>query len=112
MAKLECSVISTIIQKYIFLFQINLILVKYGKAKLFSHFHNSTIVLVSMNSTLNPFIYALWGRQFRIGIKSALCRCIDHTTKSDVTLNSGQEGSYGLSCTSGQNNNAFEISNM
>jgi hypothetical protein len=87
--------------------------VKYGQAKLFSHFHNSTIVLVSLNSTLNPFIYALWGRQFRSVIKSGLCRCFGRTTdgrKSDVTLNSGQEGNYELSFTSGQTNNAMETS--
>ena len=97
---------------FLFLFQINLILVKYNQAKLFSHFHNFTIVLVSLNSTLNPFIYALWGRQFRPGIKAGLCRCFGRKTKSDVTLNSGQEGSYELSFVSGQNNISLETSSL
>ncbi len=85
---------------------------KYGQTKLFSHFHNFTIVLVSLNSTLNPFIYALWGKQFRTGIKSALCRCSDRTTISDIALNSGQEGSYESYFISGQKNSAFETSTL
>ena len=41
--------------------------------KLFNHFHNVSSVMVFLSSTLNPFIYGLWGKHFRAGIKSALC---------------------------------------
>ena len=55
--------------------QIYFILHKFRLVDLFTVFHNITILVVFLNSTLNPFIYAFWSNNFRSAIKTALCHC-------------------------------------
>ena len=47
----------------------------YRQAQLYTDFHNISSIVVLLSSTLNPFIYGLWGKDFRAALKSALC-CI------------------------------------
>ena len=67
----------------------------YRLAGMFTHAHNVTTVMVFLSSTLNPFIYGLWGKHFREGImrgiKTALC-CIGYAPKNTMTAGYGNEG--------------------
>ncbi|XP_070571123.1 galanin receptor 2b-like [Ptychodera flava] len=52
--------------------------------------YNSTRVLAAVNSCLNPFIYAVWSRPFRQGVKAVFCRRrktwnTDHSYVSNIS---------------------------
>jgi hypothetical protein len=68
--------------------------VKYRVAAMFTHVHNATSVVVLLSSTLNPFIYGLWGKQFRAGLKAAACCCFGHEPGNTMTVGLGNEGLY------------------
>ena len=78
------------------------ILHKFRLVELFSVFHNITILLVFFNSTLNPFIYALWGKHFHSGMMTELCQC-RRDEEDNANTRSGQEGDYRLTSNYSQN---------
>ena len=51
---------------------------------MFDYVHNVTSVVVFLSSTLNPFIYGLWGKHFRAGMWSSL-GCIGNGSEKTVT---------------------------
>ena len=51
---------------------------------MFTHVHNATSLVVLLSSTLNPFIYGLWGKHFQVAVKSALC-CNENTSRNTTT---------------------------
>ena len=57
---------------------------KFRLVDLFTVFHNITTLVVFLNSTLNPFIYAFWSKNFRSAIKTVLCHCCRRRGKKKV----------------------------
>lgn len=69
-------------------------MVKFRQAQMFTHFHNASSVVVLVSSTINPFIYGFWGKQFRAGIKSLLGSYIGHGKENTMTSGLGKGGFY------------------
>ena len=61
-------------------------------AKLWSDIHNGSVIVVFLSSTINPFIYGLWGRQFRAGIKSAFLDCVGSASRNRLATGHGIGG--------------------
>ena len=82
-----------IIIMFFFISKIYYILVQFRLAKLWSDIHNGSVIVVFLSSTINPFIYGLWGKQFRAGMKSAfLVGCVGSASRNRLATGHGIGG--------------------